>query len=61
MGRPPRTESGAATAQVNVRMSAEERARLEKMAVELRSTAGEVVRRALDELHDRVFAKRGKR
>jgi len=44
-----------------VRITAKERAKLEKLAVELRATAGEVMRCGLAELYDRVFTRSGKR
>lgn len=58
MGRPPKDPEEKTTKQVGVRLTDAEQARLQSLAVELRVTAGEVMRRGLNELYERVFAKR---
>ena len=60
MGRPPKPPEERAQDQINVRITGEERARLDQLAVELRVTAGEVMRRGLAEVYERVFGRRGK-
>ncbi|HTU57342.1 MAG TPA: hypothetical protein VMF89_02895 [Polyangiales bacterium] len=57
MGRPPKAadERRDAKDQITVRLSTKERGALERLAVELRSTPGEVMRRALAELYRTVF------
>lgn len=55
MGRPPKKPDERATAQLNVRLTAEERSRLDWLTVKLRArSAGEVLKRGLAELYERV-------
>jgi hypothetical protein len=55
MGRPPKAPDEKASAQLNVRLTAEERRQLDWLAVELRErSAGGVLKRALAELYARV-------
>ena len=55
MGRPPLPPDEKAGAQLNVRLTAEERKRLDWLAVELRErSAGSVIKRAIAELYARV-------
>jgi hypothetical protein len=42
-------------------LNEEERTQVDRLAVELRVTAGEVMRRALGELYARTFKSRGQR
>jgi hypothetical protein len=60
MGRPPKApeERRSAKDQITVRLSAKERTSLEKLAVELRASPGEVLRRALAEFYRAVFKAR---
>jgi hypothetical protein len=60
MGRPPKDPEDRATEQVGVRLTAKERKRIDWLAVELRArSAGEVIKRAVDELYERTI--KGKR
>jgi hypothetical protein len=60
MGRPPKAPEDRATEQMSVRFTAEERRRLDWLAVELRARgAGDVIKKALAELYERVS--KGKR
>lgn len=59
MGRPPKAPEDRATAQLNVKFTAEERRRLDWLTVELRArSAGEVLKRGLAELYERVAGTR---
>lgn len=59
MARPPKSPDERATQQLSVRLTEEERRRLDWLTVELRArSAGEVIKRAVAELYDRVKAKR---
>jgi hypothetical protein len=62
VGRPPKAadERRSAKDQITVRLSAKERGALERLAVELRTTPGEVVRRALAELYRSIFKSRSR-
>lgn len=54
-GRPPKAPEDRATAQLNVRFTEEERRRLDWLMVELRArSAGDVIKRAVAELYERV-------
>jgi hypothetical protein len=56
-GRPPKLAPGekrTTAHQITVRLNEVERAELDHMSVELRASAGDVVRRALAELYARV-------
>jgi hypothetical protein len=59
MGRAPKppSERKSTDHQITTRLDQAERAQLEKLAVEMRLSAGGVMRQALAELYERVFSK----